>query len=254
MTNKEKARAYYTAVNEYDQVKVEKMVEENYIQHNPFVPTGRAAFISLLPKLKQYGSRIENQRMLQDGPYVVMHHVWKNATPFGKEELVAFHVVRFDKAGLIAEHWNVNTEPASPNLSGRTSVDGETTIGDRGETEHNKARIAELFGQWTSGKMGDLPRFFHPDFHQHHPQAGDGIQGLIEATESGKLAVRCKRQHKVLGEGNFVLSISEGIHREKPAARYDLFRMEKGKIAEHWNIGQEIPTANVANENTMFNF
>ena len=50
------------------------------------------------------------------------------------------------------------------------------------------------------------------------------------------------------------LSISEGTHQQKPAACYDLFKFDDGKIAEHWNIYQDIPQGNVANENTMFNF
>lgn len=133
------------------------MVDENYIQHNPFVPTGRAAFVSLLPKLRQHRSQIENIRMLQDGSYIVMHHQWKNATPFGKDEMVAFHIIRFDEAGLIAEHWSVNTERTSPNSSGRTLIDGETAIEDLEETETNRAKIVELFHQWTNGKGEALP-------------------------------------------------------------------------------------------------
>jgi hypothetical protein len=39
--------------------------------------------------------------------------------------------------------------------------------------------------------------------------------------------------HLVLGEGNFVLTISEGTFADKPVSYYDLFRVDAGKIVEH---------------------
>ncbi|MEZ4752089.1 MAG: nuclear transport factor 2 family protein [Bdellovibrionota bacterium] len=110
MTNKEKAKAYFSAVNRYDTTAIEAMVDEGYIQHNPNVPTGRAAFLSLIPKLKEHRTQIENIKILEDGDFVAMHHHWKNAWPLGGESLFAFHVIRFDAAGLIAEHWSAIAE------------------------------------------------------------------------------------------------------------------------------------------------
>ncbi|MEH6651374.1 MAG: hypothetical protein V7707_15205 [Motiliproteus sp.] len=40
----------------------------------------------------------------------------------------------------------------------------------------------------------------------------------------------------ILGEGNFVLSISGGSFAGVSVAFYDLFRVENGKIAEHWDV------------------
>jgi predicted SnoaL-like aldol condensation-catalyzing enzyme len=45
----------------------------------------------------------------------------------------------------------------------------------------------------------------------------------------------------VLGEGNFVLVASEGSFGETPTAFYDLFRVQSGKIAEHWDTVETIP-------------
>ena len=57
-----------------------------------------------------------------------------------------------------------------------------------------------------------------------------------------------------MGEGDFVLTISEGIWNEKRQAFYDLLRFENGKAVEHWDVIQEIPTEGLANNNGMFGF
>lgn len=256
MDHKAKARAYHTAVSEYDQATVTKMVREDYIQHNPKVPTGRAAFVGFLPKLKEHQTKIVNIRMLNDGPYVIMHHVWKNAAPFGGKEMAAFHIIRFDAGGLIAEHWNVMAEMAGPNPSGRALVDGETAIKDVEKTAENKAKVTDLFKAWIKARPGQLADtmrgFFRPDFRQHHSAVADGIEGYrVSAVIS---QIDYERQHRVFGEGSFVLSVTEGTLGGKPTAFYDLFRLDGGLIAEHWNIYQDIPTEGLANDNTMFNF
>lgn len=45
----------------------------------------------------------------------------------------------------------------------------------------------------------------------------------------------------MLGEGNFVLAISEGNFAGQHSAFYDLFRVDNGKIAEHWDTIAAIP-------------
>jgi predicted SnoaL-like aldol condensation-catalyzing enzyme len=47
--------------------------------------------------------------------------------------------------------------------------------------------------------------------------------------------------HKVLGEGDFVLTASEGQFDGKHVSFYDLFRVANGRIAEHWDTIEEIP-------------
>lgn len=258
ITNKQKARAYHTAVSEYDVATVEAMVNEDYIQHNARVSTGRSPFITLLLDLKKHNTKIQNIRIFQDGSHVIMHHLWRNAIPFGANEKVAFHIIHFDHDGFIAEHWSVMTDHARPNPSGRSLIDGQTQIEDLKDTEKNKAKVVELFGFLTGAKKDDLQfiisRFFLPAYHQHHPEIADGIKGFDEAIRTGTLEMTYSRQHKVFGSGNFVLSISEGFYNNKSTAYYDLFRFEKGMIAEHWNVYQEIPTSGLANNNTMFNF
>lgn len=65
-----------------------------------------------------------------------------------------------------------------------------------------------------------LPKYFEPGYHQHNPNAADGIAGFATALQTGKLVFTYKKQYKVIGEGNLVLSISEETHRGNPAVLY----------------------------------
>lgn len=47
--------------------------------------------------------------------------------------------------------------------------------------------------------------------------------------------------HKVIGESNFVLTMSEGSFGGEPQSFYDLFRLENGLIVEHWDVIVPMP-------------
>ena len=44
------------------------------------------------------------------------------------------------------------------------------------------------------------------------------------------------KTHYVLADGNYGLAVSEGTFGETPTTYYDMFRVEDGKIAEHWDV------------------
>ena len=81
-------------------------------------------------------------------------------------------------------------------------------------------------------------------FLQHNSGVADGLDGLGAAlqalAEAGKAMVYDKN-HMILGQGNFVLAGSEGQFLGKHVSFYDLFRIEEGKIVEHWDVIEEIP-------------
>jgi predicted SnoaL-like aldol condensation-catalyzing enzyme len=45
----------------------------------------------------------------------------------------------------------------------------------------------------------------------------------------------------ILGEGDFVLVVNEATFGDVPTAIYDLYRIESGKISEHWDTLEPIP-------------
>jgi len=105
--------------------------------------------------------------------------------------------------------------------------------------------------------MEKLAGYFHgDDYIQHNPWFPDTLSGLVATlTEFAKQGVTMQYSviHKVLGEGNFVLVMSEGHLKGVHSSFYDLFRIENGKISEHWDAIEEIPASeNHQNRNGKF--
>lgn len=260
MSQKEKVSEFLQAVNNRDVATIEDLVREDYIQHNPFIPTGRDPFVGLLTTvLEDNGTTVENIRLIEDGKFVAAHNLWVNAAPFGADTVVTFDILRFDENGKIAEHWDAIQAWESQTVSGRTMVDGPTTIADLGQTEANKALAITIIEDVLMGQNPEnITNLISAEqYHQHNPGIGDGLEGIQAAVEyliSIDNMFEYMTIHKVIGEGNFVLTVSEGQWNNTSNAFYDLFRFENGKAVEHWDVIQAIPTEGLANENGMFNF
>lgn len=240
----------------FDPEAARSLLAPDYIQHNPAVPTGAEPIIQFIPGMKASGVEVTVHRVITDGDFVVMHNSFDNADAFGASSLVAFDVFRVEN-GKVAEHWD-NVQPlAGPNASGRTMTDGPTEIVDFGKTLANKALVTEFSRTVLVG--GDFDRITDyvvggDAYRQHNPSFGDGIETLgaafAESAANGA-AIQYTKVHKILGEGNFVFMMSEGKMGEIPTAYFDLFRLEEGKIVEHWDTVSEIP-AEMAHANGKF--
>lgn len=250
--------AFLALFRDYSEEGVKKYFHPNYIQHNPNVPTGRDALIGFLPSLKQSGITYTNHRILQDDEFVVLHNSFSNAQAFGAEKIVTIDIFRM-KNGQAVEHWDCITPYVEKTASGRSQTDGPTKIEDLDKTKSNKAIVGLFINDVLMGKNpSKIVEYISPnEYNQHNPQIKDGLSGLNEAIESLTLQnamFKYTKLHKVLGEGNFVLTVSEGEWGGKKQAFYDLFRLKDGKIVEHWDVIQEIPTEGLANQNGMLGF
>lgn len=212
-----------------------------YKQHNLGVADGLAGFGALLRALPAGSAKVRTVRVLQDGDLVATHTEYDF---FGPK--IGFDIFRFEN-GKIVEHWdNLQETPEAPNPSGRSMIDGPTEVVELERTAANKQLVTSFVDDiLVHGRMAKLAGYFDGDrYVQHNPQVADGLSGLgqaLAAMAKAGVAMKYDRVHRVLGEGNFVLTVSEGSFAGKAVAFYDLFRVEGGKIAEHWDTIEGIP-------------
>lgn len=254
LTNKEKAVAVLESLETGDQQAVNYINASNYTQHNLMVEDGLEGFGKVLQNAPEGGFKANVVRSFQDGNYAFTHTVYDF---FGPK--VGFDIFRFEE-GKIVEHWDNLSEIAPANPSNRTQTDGPVEIKDLDKTEANKALISDFVTTiLMNGEMDKIGNYFDGDHYiQHNSNIADGLSGLGQAFEHmAKNGVEMKfdTNHLILGEGNFVLSVSEGSFAGTPTSFYDLFRVENGKIAEHWDVMETIlPKAEHKNTNGKFNF
>lgn len=137
-------------------------------------------------------------------------------------------------------------------------IDGPATPADLDKTEANKAFVRSfVIDILVDGKLDKFAGYYDADnYIQHNPQIADGLSGLGKALETmakAGITMKYDRIHKVLGQGNFVLVVSEGSFAGKPTSFYDLFRVLNGKITEHWDTIETVqPSSTWKNSNGKF--
>jgi predicted SnoaL-like aldol condensation-catalyzing enzyme len=227
----------------------------SYKQHNLTIADGLAGFGAALQALPAGSAKVHTIRVFQDGDYVFAHTDYNF---FGPK--IGFDIFRYEN-GKIVEHWdNLQDRPVSPNPSGHTMTDGPTHATDVDNTAGNKALVRNFINDiLVNGRMEKLAGYFNGDqYIQHNPLIPDQLSGLGKALgEMARQGITLKYDsiHQVLGEGNFVLVVSEGHLGGKHSSFYDLFRVENGKIAEHWDVIEPIaPQVEWKNNNGKFNF
>lgn len=253
LSNSEKARAIQNSIESDTLHTLGLLHPERYKQHNQHVATGLQAILdlhALMPHEKVYANVV---RAFQDGDFGFVHVDY-----YLFEPTVAFDIHRFEN-GISVEHWdNLQRTPMERNRSGRTMTDGKTKAKDHEKTAENKA-LVRRFSEEVLVKQdwANMSAYFEGDhLEQHNPHMADGVQAYLDTLQTwaaqGQPLIY-EKVHMVLGEGNFVLVLSEGRFQGKHTAFYDLYRVEKGKIVEHWDVVEEIPAPeNRKNSNGKF--
>lgn len=244
MTNTQKALELIGTFATGDTEKAASLLAEGYIQHNLAYGTGREAFVGSVSYLASapVKTTVKNIRAFEDGDKVFLQTVYNFA---GAGEQAAFDIFRIDKDGLIAEHWDNLAKVAEPNPSGHTQIDGTTEIADLDKTEANRELVKNfLYDVMQGNNPAKTPDYFEGDIYiQHNTAIADGLSGLgaaLAAMAEQNIQMIYTTVHHVLAQGNFVLAVSEGNFGGAPTSYYDLWRVENGKIAEHWDVMETI--------------
>ena len=256
MTNKEKALALIGTFVSGDTAKAKELLAPGYIQHNLAFGTGADAFVAAVEGLAQapVKTTVNNIRAFEDGDKVFLQTVYNFA---GAGEQVGFDVFRFDADGKIAEHWDNLADKAAPNPSGHTQIDGTLEKKDV-DKEETRNVVAGFVGDVLRGENPDkLTSYYDGDkYIQHNTAIADGLSGLgaaLEAMAKQGISMVYNKTHMVLADGDYALACSEGTFGGVPTTYYDLFRVENGFIAEHWDVMETLADKSTwANENGKF--
>ena len=131
----------------------------------------------------------------------------------------------------------------------------EKIINKRSET--NKSIVRDFYDMAFNLKKPEeaAAKYLSPYYRQHNPMAGDGpepfiafVNGFVKQFPSLRFYFK-----RLVAEGDLVVVHSHLVRQngDRGMAVMDIFRLEKGKIVEHWDVLQVIPET-AANNNTMF--
>jgi predicted SnoaL-like aldol condensation-catalyzing enzyme len=252
VTKKDQVQALLKSIETGDPGPVAVVNEAKYIQHNPQTHEGSEGLAALFQWLSKTSPRVNIVRAFEDGDFVFAHTEYDFAS-----RKIGFEVFRFE-GGQAVEHWDNIQEKKGPNQSVRTMVDGPTEAIDLELTESNRALVRSFVDVvLVSGHLDRLTDFIDEGaYAEHNPRLGDGVSVLrsaLEVENESRRHIDYHRIHRVLAEGSFVLSVSEGIYGGVHTAFYDLFRLAKGKVVEHWDTTEKIaPRSEWKNDNGKF--
>jgi len=252
LAKKDQIRALLKSIETGDPGPVAVVNEAKYIQHNPQTHEGSEGLAALFQRLSRTSPRVNIVRAFEDGDFVFAHTEYDFA-----RRNIGFEVFRFED-GRAVEHWDNIQERLGPNQSGHGMVDGPTEAVDLDLTEKNRAIVRSFVeAVLIDGQLDRLTDFVNGDTYvEHNPRLGDGISILrsaLQAGDEGRRRIDYHRVHRVLAEGNFVLCVSEGHYGGMHSAFYDLFRLAKGKVVEHWDTREKVaPRSEWKNDNGKF--
>jgi len=122
------------------------------------------------------------------------------------------------------------------------------------QLEENKKLVMDLYQEIFGDKNIDaIDKYIGDNYIQHNPAVADGKEALRDA-----LKVWFKNAPKEIidvqhigADGNFVYIHTKSKRGNKTYSVIDIFRVDGGKVVEHWDVIQEVP-AKAANDHPMF--
>ena len=128
--------------------------------------------------------------------------------------------------------------------------------GKTAQEETNKKTVIDFYDKAINRKDFDAAKVhLGTRYIQHNPRAADGPEGLRGFIDflKAKFPQYKSEFKRVLADGDFVIVHVHNVPApgDRGRAIMDIFRLENGKIVEHWDVAQDIPEK-AANSNTMF--
>ena len=239
---KELIRRLLKGIETGDPESVTVVNEDRYIQHNPQTHEGSEGLAELFKRLSRTEPKVNIVRIFEDDDFIFAHTEYDFAS-----RNVGFEIFRFE-ADQAVEHWDNIQQRQGPNASGHTMVDGETEVDDLEKTEINRQFIQSFVDDVLIRRNGERLYDYIKwnGFTEHNPRYSDDVDGPIAIVSSpgpdDVATISYEICHRVLAEGNFVLSVCEGLRDGAATSFYDLYRIEHNWIVEHWDTTETIPS------------
>lgn len=124
------------------------------------------------------------------------------------------------------------------------------------QQEANKKNVVEFYDKALTQKDFEAAaRHLGPRYTQHNPVAADGPEGLKAFIQflRDKFPNARSEIKRVFAEGDYVIVHVHAIREPGTRRRaiIDIFKLENGKLVEHWDVAQDVPEK-AANANGMF--
>jgi predicted SnoaL-like aldol condensation-catalyzing enzyme len=244
-----------------------KYMAEGYIQHNPNISTGRAAFTEMFGRRppRPIAATLANPPVIQfaKGDYVVL--VWERedkdpADPAKTYKYNFFDVMRV-KDGKVQEHWDSVMKnapmPGQPVMPVITGV-GPAPVNPKNTPEEakNEAIALRMFKDVLQyGHVEMAPQLMAEGYIQHNPNVPTGRAGFVEFFSKIRKPEPIKADWKdkpslVVTSGNLVLMMFDRMSPDPadPTKQYkwnwfDMVRVDNGMVQEHWDMAKKNPPA-----------
>ncbi len=249
---KKNIQALLKGIETGDPMSVSVVNPNKYIQHNPQTHEGGEGLAALFKRLSKTSPRVNIVRIFSDGDFVFGHTEYDFST-----SRIGFEVFRFEGEHTV-EHWDNIQSRSGQNPSEHTMVDGPTDVRDLDKTEDNRALVKRFLETALIARQIDhLQSFVSEAYTEHNPFMRDGLPALLQALSAcdsnSEPTISYERSHRILAEGNFVLSVCEGYRQGEHTSFYDLFRIESSMIVEHWDTTEKVaPKSKWKNNNGKF--
>ena len=127
---------------------------------------------------------------------------------------------------------------------------------DTRQQEINKRNVLEFYDKALNQKdFAAASKYLGPAYIQHNQNAADGPEGLKGFIQflRDKFPSAHSEIKRVFADGDYVILHVHAVREagSRGVAIVDIFRLENGKIVEHWDVHEAI-AEKAANPNGMF--